>query len=147
MERAAFAVFRSRQAAEQAKDALVGEGIPEELIHVQLHESDLPRRPTVSHSHVWYAIPIVIVLGATAGALMAGRWGLWLGLLFAAYYGTLAAALSGKIDLEPVIAKLVSKVRERRRTMMVIDIGGVEGAGIDHERFLVQHGTVRVGMT
>lgn len=146
MERAAFAIFRSRRAAQDAMDALVGEGLPKDLVDVQLREGERPRPAAISHFYVRYGVPIVIVLGATAGALIGGWWGVLMGVLFAALYGTLAAALSGKIDLPPVVGRLASKVLDRR-TMLVVDIAGAKTAGIDYERFLVQHGAVRVGMT
>lgn len=147
IERAAFAVFPSRRAAEDARDALVMEGLPEELVDVQLDEADRPRPTRISHFYVRYGVPLVIVLGATAGALIGGGWGVLMGVLFAALYGTLAALLSGKIDLPPVVGKLVARARDRRTTL-ILDIEGAKGAGVaDYERFLVQHGAVRVGMT
>lgn len=146
MERAAFAVFPSRRAAEDARDALVREGLPEELVDVQPDAGDRPSRRRISHFYVRYGVPLVILLGATAGALTAGWWGVLLGVLFAALYGTLAALLSGRIDLPPVVGKLVARVRDRRTTL-ILDIAGAKGAGVDYERFLVQHGAVRVGMT
>lgn len=146
MERAAFAVFPSRRAAEDARDALVREGLPAELVDLQLDAGDRPRKARISHFYVRYGIPLVIVLGATAGALTAGWWGVLLGVVFAALYGTLAALLSGRIDLPPVVGKLVARARDRRTTL-ILDIAGAKGAGVDYERFLVQHGAVRVGMT
>ena len=146
MERAAFAIFRSRRAAQEAMDALVIQGVPEDLVDLQLREDERPRPAAVSHFYVRYGVPIVVVLGGTAGALIAGWWGVLMGMLFAAVYGTLAAILSGKIDLEPVVGKLAGKVRNRQ-TMLVVDVAGAKQAGIDHERFLRQHGAVRVGMT
>jgi hypothetical protein len=146
MERAAFAIFRSRQAAEEAKQALVREGLPEDLADVQPRQRELPRPPAVRHFYVRYGVPLVILVGASAGLLLAGWWGLLLGLMFAALYGTLAAVLSGKIDVAPAVDKLVSKDRARR-TMLVVDIAGAKRAGIDYKRFLVEHGAVRVGMT
>lgn len=146
MERAAFAIFRSRRAAQEAMDALVTQGVPEDLVEVQLHEDERPRPAAVSHFYVRYGVPIVVLLGATAGALIAGWWGVLMGILFAAVYGTLAAILSGKIDVRPVLGKLASKVGDRQTTL-VVDIAGAKGASIDFERFLMQHGAVRVGMT
>lgn len=146
MERAAFAIFRSRRAAQAAMDALITQGVPEDLVDVQLQEDERPRPAAISHFYVRYGVPIVVLLGATAGALIAGWWGVLMGMLFAAAYGTLAAILSGKIDVTPVLGKLAAKVRDRQ-TMLVVDIAGARGAGIDYERFLRQHGAVRVGMT
>lgn len=146
MERAAFAVFPSRQAAEEARDALVRDGLPAELVDVQLDERDRPRPAPISHFYVRYGVPLVIVLGASAGALLGGWWGVLLGMLFAAVYGTLAAALSGRIELPPVVGKLVARARDRRTTL-IVDVEGAEGAGVDYRRFLVQHGAIRVGMT
>lgn len=146
MERAAFAVFPSRRAAEDARDALVKEGIPEDLVDVQVADGDRPQPARISHFYVRYGVPLVVVLGATAGALLGGWWGVLLGVLFAALYGTLAAALSGRIDLPPVVGKLVARAR-KRRTTLILDIAGAKGAGVDYERFLVKHGAVRVGMT
>ena len=146
MENATFAVFPSRRAAEDARDALVREGLPKELVDVQLDAGARARKAPISRFYVRYGVPLVILLGAVGGALAGGWWGVLLGMIFAALYGTLAAALSGRIELPPAVGKLVARARDRR-TMLVVDIAGAKGAGVDYERFLVRHGAVRVGMT
>src|SRR5690606_28451074 len=103
MERAVYGIFEDRRTAQDAMTALVAEGVPEEVIDVQIHSGeldveDLPGPATASQRYVKYGVPVLAVIGATVGGITAGWFGALLGVLSAVLLGTLAAALSGRID-------------------------------------------------
>jgi hypothetical protein len=148
MERTVYAIFDSQGAAKEAADDLVREGVPADVIDVQLQRgeltpTDLPQPATASRRYVKLGVPLVIVLGGVAGSLVGGWPGALMGVLVAAIFGFVAAALSGSIEPRPELADLASEV-ERGRTMLVVDVTNREAA-LDYEDVLRRRGAVQVG--
>jgi hypothetical protein len=146
MERTVYAIFDTQGAAKAAVDDLVREGVPADVIDVQLHRDeltveDLPQPATASRSYVKLGVPLVILAGGAAGAIVGGWAGALMGVLVAAVLGTIAAALSGSIEPRARLAALGPELEGR--TLLLVDVTGREAA-LDYERVLRQRGAVRV---
>lgn len=148
MERTVYAIFDSQGAAQAAVDDLVREGVPAEVIDVQLQSGelsveDLPQPATASRRYVKVGVPLVILVGAAAGAFVGGWVGALLGVLVAAVFGTIAAALSGSIEPRRRLAALAPEMVGEGRTLLLVDVSGREAA-LDYEEVLRRRGAVRV---
>lgn len=148
MERTVFAIFDDERVAKDAMNALVSEGVPPEVIDLHLQRGeltveDLPQPATASRLYVQVGVPLVVLVGGTAGAIMAGWTGALMGVLVAAVFGTVAAALSGSIEPRRMLAAQTPAV-EAGRTMLVVDVTNREAA-LDYAAVLRRRGAVRVG--
>lgn len=148
MERTVFAIFHSERAARNALDALVSEGVPQEVIDLHLQQGeltveDLTQPETASRRYVLLGVPLIMLVGGGVGAIIEGWVGALMGLLVAAVFGTIAAALSGSIEPRKELQSQNSSV-EDGRTMLVVDVTTREAAR-DYEAALLRRGAVRVG--
>jgi outer membrane lipoprotein SlyB len=150
MEHTVYAIFDSEGAAHEAADELVREGVPSEVIDVHLQSGeltveDLTQPETASRRYVKVGVPLVVLVGAIAGAVISGLTGALVGVLVATVFGTIAAGLSGSIEPQRELAALAPDMDEGR-TMLVVDVTNREAA-VDYERVLRRRGAVRVGST
>lgn len=148
MERTVYGIFDSHRAARSAVDDLVREGVPADVIDVQLQRGeltvqDLPQSATASRRYVKIGVPLVILVGAGAGALVGGWAGALMGMLVAAVFGTIAAALSGSIEPRREVAALAPEM-EAGGTMLVVNVTD-RAAALDYESVLRRRGALRVG--
>jgi hypothetical protein len=151
MDKAVYAIFENQGAAHEAMNALVREGVPPEVIDLQLQEGelaveDLPQPATASRLYVKVGVPLVIVVAAVAGALIEGLPGALMGVVGGTVFGGIAAAISGSIEAKPEVADLASEVHDGR-IMLVVDVDEVTGRSValDYQGFLRRHGAVQVG--
>lgn len=150
MDRVVYAIFENHASAQQAVDQLLAHGVPDDVIDLVMHEGkvkegDFAGPATEARRYGLFGGIATAIAGAVLGGLIAGGIGVALGALSGGLLGSIVASIAGGSDPKPEMDDLAAEVR-KGRVLVTIDLTG-KHVGLDYERFLEDHGALRVGMT
>jgi len=149
MDRLVYAVFADHATAQGAVDELLRHGVPDSVIDLVMHEGkvvlgDFAGPATGARRYFVIGGIATAIVGAVVGGLVSGWLGAALGVLSGGMLGSIVAMISGSDEPKAKMNDLVTEVRNGR-VLVTVDISG-KHVGLDCERFLENHGAMRVGM-
>lgn len=150
MDRLVYAIFEDHESAQRTVDELMAHGVPDDVIDLVMHEGtiaegDLAGPATEARRYGLFGGIVTATAGAVLGGVVGGGPGAALGLLMGGLLGGIVASVAGGSEPKPEISELVAEVR-KGRVLLTIDLAS-KHVGLDCERFLEDHGALRVGMT